>query len=60
MILTKEGITAEQLETIKRGMWRVVNESGGTARGARSELTTISGKTGTAQTGNPKQPTNAW
>jgi penicillin-binding protein 2 len=58
--LTKEGITAEQLEIIKRGMWRVVNESGGTAGRARSKLTVLSGKTGTTQTGNPRQPTNAW
>src|SRR5690606_2186493 len=27
---------------------------------AKSELTVISGKTGTAQTANPRQPTNAW
>lgn len=58
--LTKEGITAEQVETVKRGMWRVVNEPGGTAGRAKSELTVLSGKTGTAQTANPNQPTNAW
>ena len=27
---------------------------------AASDLTTISGKTGTTQTGNPNEPTNAW
>lgn len=58
--LTKEGLTAEQIEIVKRGMWRVVNESGGTAGRARSELTVLSGKTGTAQTANVRQPTNAW
>ena len=58
--LTKEGITAQQIEIVKKGMWRVVNEAGGTAGRAKSQLTTISGKTGTAQTANPKQPTNAW
>jgi penicillin-binding protein 2 len=58
--LTKEGITAEQIEIIKRGMWRVVNEGGGTAGRAKSEFTVLSGKTGTAQTANPLQPTNAW
>ncbi len=58
--LTREGIGAGQIETIKRGMWRVVNEGGGTAGRARSDLTVVSGKTGTAQTGNPRQPTNAW
>jgi len=58
--LTKEGITAEQVEIVKRGMWRVVNEGGGTAGRAKSEMTTVSGKTGTAQTARPDQPTNAW
>jgi len=58
--LTREGLTAEQLELVKRGMWRVVNEGGGTAGRAKSDFTVISGKTGTAQTANPSQPTNAW
>lgn len=58
--LTREGLTAEDVETVKRGMWRVVNEAGGTAGRAASSLTVLSGKTGTAQTANPKQPTNAW
>lgn len=58
--LTKEGLTADQIELVKRGMWRVVNEGGGTAGRAKSEFTVLSGKTGTAQTANPKQPTNAW
>lgn len=58
--LTREGLTPEHIEVVKRGMWRVVNEGGGTAGRAKSELTTLSGKTGTAQTANPLQPTNAW
>lgn len=58
--LTKEGLTRESVEAVKHGMWRVVNESGGTAPRAKSEITTISGKTGTTQTGNPNEPTNAW
>ncbi len=58
--LTREGLTAEQVETVKRGMWRVVNEGGGTAGRSRSTITVINGKTGTAQTANPIQPTNAW
>ena len=58
--LTREGLTPEHIEVVKRGMWRVVNEAGGTAGRAKSELTTLSGKTGTAQTANPQQPTNAW
>jgi penicillin-binding protein 2 len=58
--LTLEGLKPEHIELVKRGMWRVVNEGGGTAGRAKSELTTLSGKTGTAQTANPQQPTNAW
>ncbi|NOY00214.1 MAG: penicillin-binding protein 2 [Verrucomicrobia bacterium] len=58
--LTKEGLTREDVETVKHGMWRVVNESRGTAPRAKSEITMISGKTGTTQTGNPREPTNAW
>ncbi|MBL9159353.1 MAG: penicillin-binding protein 2 [Verrucomicrobiales bacterium] len=58
--LTREGLKPEHVELVKRGMWRVVNEAGGTAGRAKSELTTLSGKTGTAQTANPQQPTNAW
>lgn len=58
--LTREGLTAEHVELVKRGMWRVTNEPGGTAGRAHSDLTVLSGKTGTAQTANPSQPTNAW
>lgn len=58
--LTKEGLTAGQVEAVKMGMWKVVNESGGTAGRSASEFTVISGKTGTAQTGQLNQPTNAW
>lgn len=58
--LLQEGLTAEHVETVKRGMWRVVNEGGGTAGRAASKFTVLSGKTGTAQTANPLQPTNAW
>ena len=58
--LTKEGLTRENVEIVKHGMWRVVNESGGTAPRAKSEITVMAGKTGTTQTGNPNEPTNAW
>jgi len=58
--LLQEGLTAEQVELVKHGMWRVVNEGGGTAGRAASKFTVLSGKTGTAQTANPLQPTNAW
>ena len=60
--LSEEGLTPDELELVKRGMWKVVNEQGGTASKARSgtDAYDISGKTGTAQTGKPNEPTDAW
>ncbi len=62
--LTEHGITKEQIEELRGGMWDVVNKAGGTARRARSEITQISGKTGTSQTGrlleDGSNETNAW
>ena len=48
--LTK-GLTAAKLELVRQGMWKVVNEEGGTARAARIDknLGELAGKTGTAQ-----------
>tara|TARA_R110002096_G_scaffold114770_1_gene248757 strand:- start:1318 stop:3723 length:2406 start_codon:yes stop_codon:yes gene_type:complete len=58
--LSEEGLTKDELELVKRGMYKVVNEAGGTARRAKSEDFIVSGKTGTAQSGKPSEPTNAW
>lgn len=58
--LSEEGLTADELEMVKRGMWKVVNEEGGTAARARADAFEVSGKTGTAQTGIPSEPTDAW
>lgn len=50
-LLEAAGITAQQLEHVRHGMWRVVNEEGGTARKGRLTTPGVqeAGKTGTAQ-----------
>lgn len=48
-LITDAGLTAEQVEKVRRGMWKVVNEGGGTAGRARIKDFEVSGKTGTAQ-----------
>jgi penicillin-binding protein 2 len=46
--LQAEGITAEKVELVRNGMWKVVQGAGGTARGAAIETIEMGGKTGTA------------
>lgn len=45
----KIDIQKDHLDLIKLAMFKVVNEAGGTARRAKSDLVTIAGKTGTSQ-----------
>lgn len=55
------GITREQIEKIRRGMYMVVNEGGGTGRKARHEEIKVAGKTGSAQAKyKGKDDTIAW
>jgi penicillin-binding protein 2 len=47
--LHEAGISNEQIEMIRRGMWKVVNEPGGTGKRAQVKNVEVAGKTGTAQ-----------
>jgi len=47
--LLENGMTAEQIDVVRHGMWDVVNHSGGTAGSARIKDYEVAGKTGTAQ-----------
>ena len=47
--LSELGLKPEQIEKVRRGMWKVVNDPSGTATHAKLKGTEIAGKTGTAQ-----------
>jgi beta-lactamase regulating signal transducer with metallopeptidase domain/beta-lactamase class D len=47
--MLKEGITVAQLDSIRKGMWEVVNNPEGTGTKAQIEGCKVAGKTGTAQ-----------
>ena len=51
----------EQIELVRRGLWKVINESGGTGGRARLPNVQVAGKTGTAQAmTDGKKDTIAW
>ena len=51
----------EQIEIARRGLWKVVNEDGGTGGRARLSSVQVAGKTGTAQAMTEgKNDTTAW
>jgi penicillin-binding protein 2 len=54
-------LSAQQIEIARRGLWKVVNEDGGTAARARLQGVQVAGKTGTAQAMTEgKKDTIAW
>lgn len=59
--LIRSGIKAADLEQIRLGMWKAVNESGGTAGKVRLADYEVAAKTGTAQTvDNGQKSNNSW
>lgn len=59
--LLQSGVKESDLENIRLGMWKAVNEAGGTAGKVRMDDVEIAGKSGTAQTvDNGKKSNNSW
>lgn len=59
--LIQSGVKESDLELMRLGMWKAVNEAGGTAGKVRMDDVEIAAKTGTAQTtDNGKKSNNSW
>ena len=59
-ILKEHGITDEELQLIRLALRDVVQSEKGTAKRANLPGIDFAGKTGTAQTADPRSPSNAW
>lgn len=59
--LLQSRVKESDLDLIRKGMWKAVNEGGGTAGKVRMDDIEIAGKTGTTQTvDNGKKSNNSW
>jgi len=59
--LHAEGLTTQQIEVVRHGLWEVVNDAGGTGGKAKIQNLAVAGKTGTAQaTDRGKKDYIAW
>jgi penicillin-binding protein 2 len=60
--LLEAGVTSAQIDLIRKGMWKAVNEQGGTATKVALKDVFIAAKTGTAQVSktNEEHTHNAW
>src|SRR5881409_773115 len=57
----RQEISPEKIELVRKGLWKVVNEDGGTGGRARLKDWVVAGKTGTAQATDRGQEENvAW
>jgi penicillin-binding protein 2 len=57
----RQEISPDQIELVRKGLWKVVNEDGGTGGRARLKEWVVAGKTGTAQaTVHGHKDTTAW